>query len=114
MKQNGGLPCIIYDAKSMLRQPRKLVRGMWKDLLSSRELAWRLLVRDINAKYRQTALGFTWAFIPPLFAAIALTLANNADVISVKATNLPYPAYIVFSMALWQTFVAALNGPIQA
>jgi hypothetical protein len=40
---------------------------MPRDLLASRELAWRLAVHDISAQYRQTFLGALWAFILPLW-----------------------------------------------
>jgi hypothetical protein len=30
---------------------------MARDLVNSRELAWRLFVRDISAQYRQSILG---------------------------------------------------------
>jgi lipopolysaccharide transport system permease protein len=87
---------------------------MWRDLLASRELAWRLMVRDISAQYRQSFLGIAWAFLPPIVMAASFTLANDAQVINVGKTDLPYPAYVMFSTALWQTFVEALNGPVQA
>jgi lipopolysaccharide transport system permease protein len=87
---------------------------MWRDLLASRELAWRLMVRDISAQYRQSFLGIAWAFLPPIVMAASFTLASNAQVINVGVTDIPYPAYVMFSTALWQTFVEALNGPVQA
>lgn len=102
-----------YTSESLLRRPLQLFQDMWRDLLAARGLAWQLLVRDIKAQYRQSFLGMFWAFIPPIATAVGLTLANNAQVISVGATDLPYPAYVMFSMALWQTFVEALNGPTQ-
>ncbi|MGM3307855.1 ABC transporter permease [Anabaena sp. WFMT] len=111
---NSQLPQIIYTPESQLRYPLDLVRQMWRDLLASRELAWRLMVRDINAQYRQSFLGIAWAFLPPIVLAVSLTLAKDAKVINVGATDLPYPAYVMFSTALWQTFVEALNGPVQA
>lgn len=40
----------------------RLAREMERDLLASRELAWRLMVRDISAQYRQSFLGIFWAF----------------------------------------------------
>jgi lipopolysaccharide transport system permease protein len=86
---------------------------MWRDLLASRELAWRLMVRDIRAQYRQSFLGILWAFIPPIVTAVGFTLAANAKVVNIGVTDLPYPAYVMFSMTLWQTFVEALNGPVQ-
>jgi lipopolysaccharide transport system permease protein len=105
---------IIYTPLSSLRNPKKLLREMWQDLLASRELAWRLMLRDINSQYRQSLLGITWAFLPPIVMATGFTLANQANVIQVGKTDIPYPAYVTFSTALWQTFVEALNAPLQA
>ena len=104
----------FYTPESQLRHPRLLLRQMWLDLLASRELAWRLMVRDISAQYRQSFLGIIWAFIPPIVMAAGFNLANEAKVINVGETSLPYPAYVMFSTALWQTFVEAINGPVQA
>jgi lipopolysaccharide transport system permease protein len=104
----------VYSAESDLRHPVRLFKAMWRDLLASREIAWRLMVRDINANYRQSLLGFGWAFLPPIVMAFGFTLAGNAKVINIAATQLPYTAYVMFSMILWQTFVEALNGPVQA
>ncbi|MBW4560985.1 MAG: ABC transporter permease [Mojavia pulchra JT2-VF2] len=87
---------------------------MGRDLLASRELAWRLLVRDISAQYRQSLLGIFWAFIPPVITAAGFTLAKSNGIVNIGNTELPYAAYVMFSMSLWQTFVEALNGPIQA
>ena len=106
-------PEVVYTPESLLRHPIQLFKQMWQDLLASRELAWRLMVRDISAQYRQSFLGFAWAFLPPVVMAAGFTLANDANVINVGATDLPYPAYVMFSTALWQTFVEALNGPVQ-
>lgn len=105
---------VIYTPESRLQHPIVLLRAMRRDLLASRELAWRLMVRDISAQYRQSLLGFAWAFIPPMVTAIGLTLANNAKVLNVGVTDLPYPAFVMFSMSLWQTFSEAVNGPIHA
>lgn len=105
---------IVHTPESLLKHPLKLLKQMRQDLLASRELAWQLMVRDIRAQYRQSLLGIAWAFLPPIITAIGFTLANEAKVINIQATNIPYPAYVIFSMALWQTFVEALNGPIQA
>ena len=34
-----------------------------------------LMVRDINARYRQSLLGFGWALLPPIVLAFGFTLA---------------------------------------
>ncbi|HEY2961160.1 MAG TPA: ABC transporter permease [Pyrinomonadaceae bacterium] len=104
----------VYTPSSELSQPGRLLANMWRDLLASRELAWRLMVRDISAHYRQSVFGFAWAFLPPIVMAAGFTLAGSAKVINIAQTPLPYAAYVMFSMILWQTFVEALNGPVSA
>lgn len=101
----------IRSSASVLRKPGKMLRDMFRDLVSCRQMAWMMAVRDIKAEYRQSLLGILWAFVPPIFMAIGLTAAKNAAVITFGETTLPYPAYVMFSMALWQTFVNSLNGP---
>lgn len=108
------LPKVVYRPESQIKHPLQLFKEMGRDLLASRELAWRLLVRDLSAKYRQSVLGILWAFLPPIVMAAGFTLAKGNGVLNISSTGLPYPAYIMFSMTLWQTFVEALNGPIQA
>jgi lipopolysaccharide transport system permease protein len=107
-------PEVVHTPESLLRHPILLLNSMWRDLLASRDLAWRLMVRDISAQYRQSLLGIAWAFLPPLFMAGGFTLASEAKVINTGVTDIPYPAYVMFSTALWQTFVEAFNGPVDA
>lgn len=105
---------VIHRPESRMRRPLQLFKEMWRDLISSRELAWRLMIRDISAKYRQSFLGLFWAIIPPVVMAGSFTLAKSGGVVNIGSTNIPYPAYVMFSMTLWQTFVESLNGPVQA
>jgi lipopolysaccharide transport system permease protein len=105
---------VVHTPESQMRRPIQLVKTMWRDLLASRELAWQLVKRDIKAKYRQSFLGIFWAIIPPIVTAGGFVLAKDGGVINLGDTELPYPAYVMFSMTLWQTFVEALQGPVQA
>lgn len=107
-------PEIVNTPDSLLKHPRLLLKTMAQDLLASRELAWRLMIRDISAQYRQALLGVVWAFVPPITMAVGFTLAKDAKIFTVGETDIPYPAYVMFSMALWQTFVEAVTGPVEA
>lgn len=86
---------------------------MGQDLIASRELAFQLMRRDISAQYRQSFLGYAWAIIPPIIAAVGFTFASNSNVINVGETDIPYPAYVMFSTSLWQTFTESITLPIQ-
>ncbi|MBW1981206.1 MAG: ABC transporter permease [Deltaproteobacteria bacterium] len=111
--ENDQLIEIIYSADSYLRRPAQLVRSMVRDFLAARELAWRLFVRNVNAMYRQTILGYIWAFLPPLFTALVFVFLNSQRILNVGETRLPYPAYALIGTVLWQTFTDALNSPLR-
>ena len=104
----------VYTPASQLRSPRKLFRTMWHDLLASRELAWRLMARDISARYRRSVLGILWAFLPPIATAVVFIILNRAAVINIGTTDIPYPAFVMFGTVLWQLFTASLNAPLKA
>lgn len=108
------LPRVVYSPESRIRHPLDLFREMWRDLLSSRDLAWQLLVRDISAQYRQSLLGVIWAFIPPIVAAAGLTLLKDAKIVNLGETDIPYPVYVMFSMTLWQIFTDTMNNTMGA
>ncbi len=107
------MPITIYTPQSQIRTPGRMARSMLGDLARSRELAWRLAVRDISAQYRQTALGLLWAFILPLATTLTWIFLNAAGIVSVHETDLPYPVYVLTGTMLWAVFMDAVNAPLQ-
>ena len=105
------LPEIIYTPESQLRHPGKLLRSMIRDLFASRELAWRLLVRDVSAQYRQTALGYFWAVFPPLVISLVFIIVNSSNVMKIEGTGIPYPAFVIMGTVFFSLFMDALNAP---
>jgi lipopolysaccharide transport system permease protein len=103
----------IYTPDSMLASPLRMAREMWLDLASSRELAWRLTVRDLSAQYRQTFLGFLWAIILPLANTLVWVFLSRSGVVNVSDTLLPYPVYVFTGTMLWAILMDALNAPLQ-
>jgi lipopolysaccharide transport system permease protein len=103
----------VYSPDSELLSFGTLIRNMWSDLLASRELAWRLLVRNISAQYRQSILGYVWAFIPPLFTALIWIFLNSQNILGISDTGMPYPVFVIIGVVLWQTFTEALHSPMQ-
>lgn len=103
---------IIYTPESPLRHPRQLLVAMMRDLWMARILAWRLIVRDVSANYRQTALGYFWAILPPLVTAMLWIFLNYSQVLVVRDTGVPYAAYALTGTIFWQLFIDALNAPL--
>jgi lipopolysaccharide transport system permease protein len=104
----------VYTPESRIRSPKRLLSEMLSDLWRSRELAWRLLVRDIRSQYRSSFLGTAWAIVPAAITAGGLAVASSAGVINVGETDIPYPAFVMLGTILWQTFLEAFNGPEKA
>jgi len=86
---------------------------MFRDLKASRELSWRLLIRDISAQYRQTLLGYFWAVFPPLVTTLVFILLRSSAVMDIKGIGIPYPAYVIMGTVFFQVFVDALNAPLK-
>jgi lipopolysaccharide transport system permease protein len=104
---------IVYTPDSPLRDPGKLLREMLRDLVASRELAWRLFVRDTRAQYRTSILGYVWVFLPPMAASLPFVFLNAQGVVSVGNTPIAYGAYALIGTIIWQTFVDSLNVPLR-
>jgi lipopolysaccharide transport system permease protein len=104
----------VYTSESQVRAPIRLLSSMWRDLRASRELSWRLFVRDISAQYRQSAFGIIWAFVPPIVTSAVFIMLQNREIINFGETDIPYPVYVLVSVILWQLFAESLNAPLKS
>ena len=106
------LPIRVYTPESSLSHPRIMLRDMVRDLLLSRDMAWRLTVRDIVAGYRQAFLGILWVFFMPLANTVTWIFLSYAGIVSVGKTALPYPVYVFTGTMLWAIFIESVNAPL--
>lgn len=113
MSQQTPLPITIYTPESAIASPGKMFRDMIHDLRLSRELSWRLAVRDISAQYRQTLLGFLWALALPLANTAVWVFLSVSGILAVGTTALPYPVFVLIGTMLWAIFMEAVNAPMQ-
>ena len=103
----------VYTPDSSLRNPAKMIREMFGDIAASRELSWRLAVRDICAHYRQAFLGILWAFILPLANTLTWIFLSSTGIVAVRETALPYTVYVFTGTMLWAILMDAMNAPLQ-
>lgn len=108
---NTDLPVRVYSPEPILRHPLALLRDIAQGIWQGRELAWRLFVRDVSAQYRQTILGYVWAFLPPMVAAATFIFLNSQGITKIQVSDIPYPAFAMMGTLLWQVFVDALSSP---
>ena len=114
MNHTENSPIVIYTPESQVRRPGMLFRSMWRDLKASRELAWRLFVRDISARYRQSVLGVFWAFLPPIATGVVFIILQSKQVVNFGETDIPYPVFVLVGTTLWTVFTESLNAPLNA
>jgi lipopolysaccharide transport system permease protein len=105
------LPKTVFTPHSQLRHPTQFLRRMASDLRGARGLAWRLLLRDIRAQYRQSLLGYLWILLPALATTLIWVMLNKMDLFKIGAVGVPYPVYVLAGTLLWQGFTDAVNAP---
>lgn len=85
-------------------------REMAVDLFRSRELIWRLFLRDFQAKYKQSLLGLAWVVINPLVAIALFVFLNSAGILSVGNTGVPYVVFAIVGLTIWNLFAVGLTA----
>jgi lipopolysaccharide transport system permease protein len=108
------LPERVYSPDPAIQHPTVLLRDLLRDISAGRELAWRLFTRDLKAQYRQTYLGYIWAFLPPLVASLTFIFLQSQGITNIEGTGVPYAAFAMMGTLLWQTFVDSMQSPLTA
>ncbi|MBF0191487.1 MAG: ABC transporter permease [Magnetococcales bacterium] len=103
-----------YSAQSRIRHPDGLLLAMILDLWRSRELAWRLFLREISQRYRQSVLGILWVLVPPLATTAIFVVLNARKILNLEPTEIPYPVYVLLGTLLWQIFSESVLAPLKA
>jgi lipopolysaccharide transport system permease protein len=68
----------------------------------------------LSGQYRQSFLGYIWAFLPPLTASITFIFLHSSGIVNIKSTGISYAAFAMMGTLLWQVFVDAMNCPTGA
>lgn len=103
----------IYTSQSPLTAPRAFLRSVRADAGVVYRIGWQLFVRNLKVQARQSLLGYTWMLLPPLVAGLVWIFLGQARVVNVATGGIPYPAFVLAGVFLWQGFVEALNCPLQ-
>ena len=94
-------------------EPSKGIRLDLKEIIQYRELLWTLTYRDIRVKYAQTAVGFAWAIVNPLFTLVILSFVfgsvANIQVTGEGGVPIPHIIYTMAGLCGWQYFSEVLS-----
>ena len=73
---------------------------------------WDLVVsfaqRDIKARYKQTALGISWALLQPLSMMLVFTLVFSVFA-KVPSDGVPYPIFAYSALIFWTFFANSIS-----
>jgi lipopolysaccharide transport system permease protein len=78
------------------------------ELFSYRELIWNLTVRELKARYKNSALGFFWGLLNPL--AMMLVFSFVFTILWPNAQMEDFPIFLLCGLLPWNFFTAAVMG----
>jgi lipopolysaccharide transport system permease protein len=79
-----------------------------RDLWEYRELLYFLTWRDIKVRYKQTALGASWAIIQPFFTMVVFSLFFGR-LAKIPSDGIPYPLFAFAALVPWTFFANGLS-----
>jgi lipopolysaccharide transport system permease protein len=91
----------------MIRPPRKWVPVDLHEIWNYRELLLSFTMRDIRIRYKQTALGFLWAVIQPLFMMLIFSIIFG-NLAKIPSNGIPYPLFSFAALLPWMLFSEGL------
>jgi lipopolysaccharide transport system permease protein len=65
-------------------------------------------IRDIKARYKQTALGVAWALLQPLSMMVVFTLVFSVFA-KVPSDGIPYPVFAYSALIFWTFFANTIS-----
>ncbi|MBI2913168.1 MAG: ABC transporter permease [Chloroflexi bacterium] len=72
-----------------------------------RDLLWHMTVRHLRGQYKQSVLGFAWAFVNPLSQMLILSFVFST-LLRVPVGDVPYPLFVLVGLLPWIFFSTAL------
>src|SRR5262245_51964826 len=71
-----------------------------QELWAHRELVYFLIWRDIKVRYKQTALGASWAILQPLLTMLIFSMFFGR-LAKVPSDGVPYPVFSFVALVPW-------------
>ena len=69
------------------------------------ELLKQLVYINLTQQFKKTILGNSWIIVEPLFVIFVWILLHSTGIFKPGDTSIPYPAYVLLSMSIWDFFI---------
>jgi lipopolysaccharide transport system permease protein len=84
-------------------------RQYWHDLWRYRELFFILAWRDVAVRYKQTVVGFAWAFVRPFMTMVVFTVVFGHIAKLSSGDTTPYALMVYGGLLPWTLFASVLG-----
>ena len=95
-------------SRLVIRPARKWVPVDLREIWDFRELLYFFVWRDVKVRYKQTALGFLWAFIQPLFMMVIFSFFFGR-LAHIPSAGIPYALFALTALLPWLLFSEGLT-----
>ena len=94
----------IYEPNYIMKAGIRVWVDMFREIIEFRGLIWRLIVRDLSARYKQSIFGILWAFIAPLVMMLIFVWVKSKNILPIGETAMPYAAFVFTGQMVWLLF----------
>ncbi len=95
--------------KTTIIKPKKTLGwGDFKELWRYKELLYFFTWRDFKVRYKQTAVGISWAIFQPFMTMIVFSIFFGKFA-KMPSDGIPYPIFVYTGLLFWQFFSSALT-----
>jgi lipopolysaccharide transport system permease protein len=85
------------------------IRINFREIYRYRDLLYFMVLRDLTVVYKQSVLGFAWAFINPIFSMLVFSVVFG-KLAGVPSDGIPYPIFSYAALIPWTYFANTLNA----
>lgn len=94
---------------TIIEPPRGWVRLNLPEVWRYRDLLFLLIWRDLSARYRQSVIGYGWAFIKPVVSVLTFDFVFNR-MAKLESDGYPYSLFSLAALIPWTYFSATLTS----
>jgi lipopolysaccharide transport system permease protein len=97
------------DCELVIKPKRRFIPDVgFKELYQYRELLYFLSWKEIKVRYKQTALGASWAVLQPFLTMIIFTIVFGR-LAKMPSEGIPYPIFSYSGLLLWTYFANSIS-----
>lgn len=92
-------------ARKLVIEPRRAFQLLdWRELAEYRDLLLFFAWRDVSVRYKQSVLGWLWAFVQPLSQMLVYSLIFGV-LLHIPSDGVPYPLLVLSGIIGWTYFM---------